>query len=126
MGSLKKALVGLSVAGVAATSLVLAPAAMADSYSPDLPSRIAQPSTRVTLTIEGAQVGCRVTYSIEDVGGNVVRGPSRSAIEANGQGTSSLKTPANQGRYRLITRVDNFQGQTGCTPSKSVQRFVVR
>lgn len=109
--------------------LMGAPAASAN-YAPQLPSTPATPGVRVPLSIEGAQPNCRVTFSIRRLGGqdNVDRGlvrRTRTAVNSQGEASSTLRAPSRPGRYQLITRVDNFPGQTGCTPSKVVQTIQV-
>ena len=130
MRSLK--MVGASLAGIAlaAGMITAAPAAVADNYAPQLASNTVRPLERLELTIKGAQPACRVTYSVRDAGGrdNIDRGlvrRTRVAVGTDGVATSALRAPARRGNYLLITRVDNFPGQKGCTPTKSVQRLRV-
>ena len=82
------------------------------------------------MSIEGAQTGCRLSFAIKagwtgGSKGKPVKGPTGTVIEAGGTGESSLRAPNEPGRYRLITWVDNFLGQTGCTPTTSIQRIRV-
>jgi len=111
------------------STLVFAPVASAN-YAPQLPNRI-ESGERIEVKVEGAQPGCRVTFAIRRIGGrdNVNRGllrRTRVAVDQAGVAATSLKIPRRAGRYQLITRVDNFPGQTGCTPTKTVQRINVR
>lgn len=125
MSSLKKAAASLAGVGIVAGMVAFAPAASADNYAPELPSNRVDAGSREPLKIDGGQPGCRVTFTIEDRDGNVVRGPRRTGFDAAGDASSSLRMPTTPGVYRLITRVDDFPGKTGCTPSKTVQRIVV-
>jgi hypothetical protein len=131
MSIVKKAAVSAAAVSMAAGMLAFAPAASAENYAPQLPSNRVEAGSRQQLVIEGAQPNCRVTFSIRNVGGadNVNRGlVNRTRVPVNqaGEAASSLRMPTEPGRYLLITRVDNFPGQTGCTPTKSVQRITVR
>lgn len=116
---------GLATAGLLAGSIALAGPAAADNYAPQLPSNRVEAGSRIQLAISGAQPGCRVTYTIRNRAGVVVRGPSRTAVDAAGDASSSLRVPFRPGTYRLYTRVDNFPRGTGCTPTTSVQRIAV-
>ena len=110
--------------------LAFAPAASADNYAPELPSNVSQPGARLPLTITGAQPGCRVTYTFQQFNRQTREwefvSRTRTGVDEDGTATSSLRAPADAGLYRLITRVDNFPGGSGCTPTKSVQRVIVR
>lgn len=126
----KTTVAGIAAVGIAAGMLAFAPAASADNYAPQLPSNVSKPGARISLTIEGAQAGCRVTYTFQyynpkNKKWTFVR-KTRTGVELDGTATSSLKAPKKAGRYRLITRVDNFPGETGCTPTKTVQTVLVR
>lgn len=119
-----------SVGAMAAGLLAFAPSASADNYAPQLPSNRVQPGERQQLEITGGQPGCRVTYAVKSgwaggTRGKPLAGPTRTGFDADGMGSSSLKMPTEPGRYRLITWVDNFPGQTGCTPTVSIQRIRV-
>jgi len=126
MISVKKAAATLVAGGIAVGMVALAPAASADNYAPELPSNRVQQTAPLRLTIDGAQPGCRVTYTIENRAGKEVRGPRRTGVNEDGTATSRLITPTRPGIYSLITRVDNFPGNSGCTPTKSIQRLIVR
>ena len=122
MGSMKMIAAGVAGLGLAAGMLALAPAASADNYAPQLPSNIVKPGKKLSLTITGAQPGCRVTYTIRGTrGGTSFRLP----VGDDGVASAKLRAPARRGMYVLTTRVDNFPGQTGCTTTKSVQRLRV-
>jgi hypothetical protein len=108
--------------GLAAGMVVLAPAAVADNYAPQLPSNSVQRFQVLTLVITGAQPGCRVTYSIR--GATLVR-VIRVAVRPDGVAKARLRAPGKRGTYSLMTRVDNFAGKTGCTTTKTVQRIRV-
>lgn len=126
MNKLKNAAVAAAAVSMAAGILAFAPAASADNYAPQLPSNRVDAGSRETLTFDGAQPGCRVTFTIENRAGNEVRGPWRTGVNSQGEVTGSIRMPKRPGVYSLITRVDNFPGKTGCTPTKSIQRIVVR
>ena len=121
--------VASSVASVAlaASMLALAPAASADNYAPQLPSNRVEAGQKMRLVVTGGQAGCRVTYSVRNVGGSdqANRGlvsRLRVRVNADGVAAGTLRAPAQAGTFQLITRVDG----PGCTPTKSVQRIVVQ
>lgn len=126
--SVNRKLAPVSVmAAVVAVLLAGAPAASADNYAPQLPSNRVEAGQKMRLVVTGGQVGCRVTYSVRNVGGSdkVNRGlVSRLRVRVNTDGVAAgtLRAPAQAGSFLLITRVDG----PGCTPTKSVQRIVVR
>ena len=124
----RRSSVGVLAAGaVAMSTLAFAPVASAN-YAPQLPNRI-EAGERTSLAVQGAQPGCRVTFSIRRVGvkGNkgLVRN-TRVAVTPTGNASSSLVMPKRAGQYELITRTDNFPGQSGCTPTKTVEIITVR
>lgn len=118
----KRAAVIIASGALFAGVLMAAPASA--NYAPQIPEGPVQAGSRVSLSIDGAQPGCRVTFSIRRIldGGQtrLVRS-TQTPVNAQGEAESSLRAPAREGRYRLITRVDNFPGQTGCTPSTTVE-----
>jgi hypothetical protein len=122
MGSLKSLALSVAALCLAAGVLALAPAASADNYAPQLPSNNVRPGQRLSLTITGAQPGCRVTYTIR---GKKFGTSFRLPVGEDGSASAKLRAPVRRGMYALTTRVDNFPGQTGCTSTKSVQRLRV-
>jgi hypothetical protein len=122
MGSIRTIAAGVAGIGLAAGMLVFAPVASADNYAPQLPSNIVKPGQKLSLTISGAQPGCRVTYTIR---GKKSGTSFRLPVGDDGVASAKLRAPLRRGTYALTTRVDNFPGKTGCTPTKSVQRLRV-
>jgi hypothetical protein len=117
----------VAAGAVALSTLAFAPVASAN-YAPQLPNRI-ETGERTELKVENAQPGCRVTFSIRRVGVSGQRGlvrNTRTAVDPSGEAESSLQMPTRPGRYLLITRTDNFPGQTGCTPTRVDQIITVR
>jgi len=130
MSSFKKAYAVIASAGLAASMLALAPAASADNYAPELPSNTVKSLQRIPLSLNGAQPGCRVTFTVRNTGGapkakrKLIR-LTRTGVDASGNAKARFRAPYYPGIYQLITRVDNFKGTTGCAPTKSIQRIRV-
>lgn len=128
---ISKAIASLVASGALMAGVLVAAPASANNYAPQLPTSRFAPEESVNLGIDGAQPRCRVTFSIRSVRGsdNVDRGletRKRVRVDEAGRARAELTMPTTPGRYRLITRVDNFPNQTGCTPSKEVQIIRIR
>lgn len=129
MGSMKKTLAGVAVMGAVASMIAFAPVAAADTnYAPDLP-KTSTAGESFTATVTGAQPKCRVTYTVRRVG-TLIGSAGRLSIQrvrvgADGEASVGLVMPSKPGVYSVVTRVDNFPGETGCTPTISTQRVTV-
>jgi hypothetical protein len=130
--AIRQTLVASSVAAMFVLgALGVAPVAHAN-YAPQLPSSgQVEANQRVPLVVRGVQPNCRVTFSTRQIGGpdNIDRGLERRKrvrTDQEGVARTQFRMPTQPGRYQFITRVDNFPGQTGCTPTKTVQRIIVR
>ena len=127
----RRSVVGVFAAGAMAFSaLAFAPVASAN-YAPQLPQTQLNPEQNLRLSFTGAQPRCRATFSIRKPGGknNVDKGlESRKRVRIDQAGTArtELKAPKRSGRYNLITRVDNFPRQSGCTPTTETQQIRVK